>query len=411
MLDFSKYMHEIVELDPERRFARVQPGLVLDRLRDAAEEHALTFGPDPATHSRCTLGGMIGNNSCGVHSILAGVTADNIESLDLLLYDGTRLTVTNSDEEREGRIHQALRDLRDRYADHIRTGFPRIPRRISGYNLDRLLPENGFNVAAALVGTEGTCALVLEARCKLIESPQNRSLVVLGYTDCPTAADQVSEIMGYEPIGLETFDRRLVRNELVKGFPERPDLLPDGDAWLLVEFAEDERAERMLRDLRGEHLSAKLYESPQEIAQVWQMPEGGVGHSKVPGEHPGWPSWEDAAVPPERIGDYLRDLEALCAKHGRRVAALFGHVGHGCVHSRIDFDFLTPAGVANYRAFMEDAAELVCSEYGGSLSGEHGDGQARGELLERMFGPELVEAFRAFKAIWDPDGRMNPGKV
>jgi FAD/FMN-containing dehydrogenase/Fe-S oxidoreductase len=411
LLDFSKYMDEILELDPAARSARVQPGVVLDRLREAAEEHGLTFGPDPATHSRCTLGGMIGNNSCGVHSIIAGVTADNIEELDVLLYDGTRLTVTSADEQREGEIFDALRDLRDRYAEHIRTGFPRIPRRISGFNLDRLLPENGLNVAAALVGTEGTCALVLGARCTLIESPQNRSLVVLGYRDCPEAADQVTEIMGYEPIGLETFDRRLVRNELVKGFPERPDLLPDGDAWLLVEFAADEQAERLVRELRGPHIASKLYEDAGEIAEVWQMREGGVGHSKVPGEHPGWPSWEDAAVAPERIGDYLRDLEALCDKHGRRVAALFGHVGHGCVHSRIDFDFLTPAGVANYRAFMEDAADLVCGKYGGSLSGEHGDGQARGELLDRMYGPELMRAFREFKAIFDPGGHMNPGKA
>jgi FAD/FMN-containing dehydrogenase/Fe-S oxidoreductase len=428
LLDFSKYLHALLDLDPQARIARVQPGIVLDRLREAAEEHGLTFGPDPATHSRCTLGGMIGNNSCGVHSILAGVTADNIESLDVLLYDGTRLTLPSSVTEdeleraiarggREGEIYGRARELRDRYADRIRAGFPQIPRRISGFNLDRLLPEHGFNLAAAIVGTEATCALVLEARCRLIHSPQHRSLVVIGYRDCPTSADQVTEIMSFEPIGLETFDRRLVDNELRKGFPERPDLLPEGDAWLLVEFGgddkeeADEQAERLTGSLRGPHVELKLYEDADEIAAVWEMREGGVGHSKVPGDHPGWPSWEDAAVPPERIGDYLRDLEALCDRHGRRVAALFGHVGHGCVHSRIDFDFLTPSGVANYRAFMEDAADLVCGKYGGSLSGEHGDGQARGELLERMYGPELVQGFRDFKAIFDPDGKMNPGKV
>jgi FAD/FMN-containing dehydrogenase/Fe-S oxidoreductase len=428
LFDFSKYLNEILELDPDKRIARVQPGLVLDRLRDAAEEHGLTFGPDPATHSRCTLGGMIGNNSCGVHSIMAGVTADNVESLDVLLYDGTRMTVPSavSDDElevriarggREGEIYGRLRDLRDRYAQLIRDGYPDIPRRISGYNLDRLLPEAGFNLAAALVGTEATCALVLEARCKLIHSPQHRSLVVLGYDDAATAADQVADIMEFGPIGLETFDRRLVENELKKGFPERPDLLPAGDGWLLVEFGADskadadEQAERLLAKLRGPHIEPKLYEDPEEIAQVWEMREGGVGHSKVPGEHPAWPSWEDAAVPPERTGDYLRDLEGLCAKHGRRISCVFGHVGHGCLHTRIDFDFLTPQGVANYRAFMEDAAELACGKYGGSLSGEHGDGHARAELLDRMFGPELLQAFREFKAIFDPDGRMNPGKV
>jgi FAD/FMN-containing dehydrogenase/Fe-S oxidoreductase len=429
MFDFSKYMNEIVELDPERRLARVQPGVVLDWLREAAEEHKLTFGPDPATHSRCTLGGMIGNNSCGTHSIIAGVTADNIEALDVLLYDGTRMTLPShvSDEELErtiagggrvGEIYERLRDLRDRYADLIRERFPQIPRRISGYNLDRLLPEGGFNLAAAMVGTEATCALVLEARCKLIPSPQRRSLVLVGYGDCPAAADQVPWVMDYDPIGLETFDRRLVRNELVNGLKRRPELLPDGDAWLLVEFGADtdeeadEQAERFAAAARGKggHLGVKVYEDPDEIGQVWDIREGGVGHSKVPGEHPGWPSWEDAAVAPDQIGDYLRDLEKLCQRHGRRISCFFGHVGHGCVHSRIDWDFLTPEGVRNYRAFMEDAGDLIAS-YRGSLSGEHGDGHARAELYPKMFGPELVEAFREFKSIWDPDWRMNPGKV
>jgi FAD/FMN-containing dehydrogenase/Fe-S oxidoreductase len=431
MFDFSKYMHDVVELDAEHRFARVQPGLVLDWLRDAAEEHGLTFGPDPATHSRCTLGGMIGNNSCGTHSIIAGVTADNIESLDVLLYDGTRLelpSMVSADEieqtiaagGRVGDIYARLRDLRDRYGDLIRERYPNIPRRISGYNLDRLLPENGFNLAAAMVGTEATCGLVLEARCKLIPSPQHRALVLVGYEDCPAAADQVPEVMEFDPIGLETFDRRLVRNEQTLGRKRRTDLLPDGDAWLLVEFGGDsaadvtEQAEQFTdaikRGVGGSSLGVKHYEDADEIAQVWEIREGGVGHSKIPGEHPGWPSWEDAAVAPERIGDYLRDLEALCAKHGRRISCLFGHVGHGCVHSRIDWDFLTAEGIRNYRAFMEDAGDLV-AQYGGSLSGEHGDGHARAELLPKMFGHEIVNAFREFKAIWDPDGKMNPGKV
>jgi FAD/FMN-containing dehydrogenase/Fe-S oxidoreductase len=431
LIDFSKYLHAILELDPEQRFARVQPGLVLDDLRDAAEEHDLTFGPDPATHSRCTLGGMIGNNSCGVHSILAGVTADNVEALDVLLFDGTRLTapcrVDDDELERTiaaggriGDIYGRLRDLRDRYASTIRERFPDIPRRISGYNLDRLLPENGFNLAAALVGTEATCGLVLEARCTLIPSPQHRSLVLLGYDDAATAADQVPEIMQYEPIGLETFDRDLLDNELRKGFKRHPELLPDGDGWLLVEFGgadkneSGEQAERLMaavkRGAGGPHQDAKLYEDESEVAQVWEIREGGVGNSKVPGEHPGWPSWEDSAVAPERVGDYLRDLRKLCDKHGRRISCVFGHVGHGCLHTRIDWDFLTPQGVANYRAFMEDAGDLIAA-YGGSLSGEHGDGHARAELLPKMFGDEIVQAFREFKAIFDPDGRMNPGKV
>ncbi|HET8565644.1 MAG TPA: FAD-binding and (Fe-S)-binding domain-containing protein [Solirubrobacterales bacterium] len=431
LFDFSKYMNRLLELDPERQFARVQPGVVLDDLREAAEEHELTFGPDPATHSRCTLGGMIGNNSCGVHSIMAGVTADNVEALDVVLYDGTRLLLpcrVSEDEleeriargGREGEIYARLRDLRDRYGELVRGRYPQIPRRVSGYNLERLLPEHGFNVAAALVGTEATCALVLQAHLKLISSPQHRALVLIGYEDAPTAADHVPAIMEFGPIGLETFDRRLVDNELRKGFKRHPELLPDGDAWLLVEFGGDSaeeangQAEEMIAAIEkrgGDQIDSKLYEDSKEIKQVWEIREGGEGNSKIPGVHPGWPSWEDAAVPPERTGEYLRDLEALCEKHGRRVSTFFGHAGHGCIHTRIDWDFLTPAGVANYRAFMEDAAELVCGKYNGSLSGEHGDGQARAELLDRMFGPELVEAFAEFKGIFDPEGKMNPGKV
>jgi FAD/FMN-containing dehydrogenase/Fe-S oxidoreductase len=424
LIDFSKYLRELVEIDHEAMRARVQPGLVLDRLRERAEEHQQTFGPDPATHSRCTLGGMLGNNSCGVHSILAGVTADNVESLDVLLYDGTRLTVGRGDDAIRGpraeELTARLRSLADRWGDRVRAGFPKIPRRISGYNLDRLLPEHGFDVAAALVGTESTCCLVLGAELKLIPSPQHRSLVLLGYDAPWSAADHVPEVMGFDPIGLETFDQRLVDNELRKGFKRHPELLPGGEAWLLCEFGgdtkeeADARAERMVSAFRKkkdkDYLDLKLYEDEDEVQQVWEIREGGVGHSKVPGAHPGWPSWEDAAVAPERCGEYLREFDALVRDHGLTVSTYFGHVGHGCLHTRLDWNFATRDGIRRYRRFMEDAAALVAS-YGGSLSGEHGDGQARAELLDRMFGPELVEAFREFKAIWDPDQRLNPGKV
>ena len=254
IVDFSKYMHAILELDPAQKFARVQPGIVLDRLRDAAEEHDLTFAPDPATHSRCTLGGMIGNNSCGVHALMGGKTVDNIESLDILLYDGTRMTVGATTEAelqaiiagggRKGEIYAGLARIRDTYGDLIRQRFPRIPRRVSGYNLDELLPENGFNVARALVGTEGTCVTVLESRCALKHSPQHRRLVVLGFADPFIAADHVPAVLKYKPIGLEGFDGLLVDYMLRKHLAvDDVLLLPEGRGFLLCEFGADSAEE------------------------------------------------------------------------------------------------------------------------------------------------------------------------
>jgi FAD/FMN-containing dehydrogenase/Fe-S oxidoreductase len=429
VLDMSRHMHAIVDIDPERRRARVQPGVVLDRLREAAERHRLTFGPDPATHSHCTLGGMIGNNSCGVHSIMSGKTEANIERLDILTCDGVRMTVGPTTDQqlsaiiaaggRHGKIYAELLALRDRYADLIRQRFPVLPRRVSGYNLDQLLPENGFNVARALVGTEGTCVTVLEATTRLIHSPPARSLLVLGYPDLYMAADDVMRLMAHAPIGLEGMDARLVGQMKRKGqHAAHIALLPEGNGWLLVEFGGDtaqeanDRARRLMADLAGQPgaPSMRLLDDPVQAKAAWTIRESALGATAfVPGEGIGWEGWEDAAVPPENLGRYLREVRDLLKKYGY-VWSMYGHFGDGCVHMRIDFDLLTESGLRRFRGFVDEAADLVV-RYGGSLSGEHGDGQARAELLPKMFGPELVEAFREFKTIWDPDGRMNPGKV
>jgi FAD/FMN-containing dehydrogenase/Fe-S oxidoreductase len=429
VLDFSRYMADILEIDPVRRMARVQPGVVLDHLRDAAEKHHLTFAPDPATHGRCTLGGMIGNNSCGVHSVMAGKTDENIEELNVLTYDGLRLTVgeTSPDElERiigeggqRGHIYSGLRSLRDRYADLIRQRYPKIPRRVSGYNLNFLLPENGFHVARALVGTEGTCVTVVEATCRLVESPPERVLLVIAYPDIYQAADHVPEVMAYRPIGLEGVDQLLVEYTRRKHIsPEGLALLPEGGGWLLAEFGgksadEAEAQAGKLMDALGQSPhppKLRLLADQQQAKRVWEVRESSLGAiSHVPGEPLSWEGWEDAAVPPEKLGDYLRDFRELMTRYGYR-GTLYGHFGHACIHTRINFDFFTREGVQQYRKFMEAAADLVV-RYGGSLSGEHGDGQARGELLPKMFGSELVEAFSEFKALWDPDWKMNPGKV
>lgn len=430
VLDFSRHMNRILEVDPAGRFARVEPGVVLDNLRDSAEAHGLTFGPDPATHSRCTLGGMIGNNSCGVHSIMAGKTDANVEELDVVTWDGARFTVGRTTDEtldaivraggRRGEIHARLRSIRDRFAPLVRERFPKIPRAVSGYGLPFLLPENGFDVAKALVGTESTCAIVLEAKVTLVESPPVRNLVVLGFSDVYAAADCVVEVLSYGPIGLEGFDDRLVHDVEVKGLdPETMAMLPAGAGWLLVEFGGEtieeanDKARRMIDELAqgaGETPSALLLDDPARAKRIWKVRESALGATAVvPGRGHAHEGWEDAAVPPARLGSYLRDLRALLDRYGY-IGDFYGHFGDGCVHTRNDFDLESREGIAKFRSYMNDAAHLVAS-YGGSFSGEHGDGQSRAELLPIMFGDELVGAFREFKEAWDPNWKMNPGKV
>ncbi len=429
VLDFSKYMARIIEVDPVRRISRVQPGAILDHLRNAAEKHHLTFGPDPATHSRCTLGGMIGNNSCGVHSVMAGKTDDNIDELEILAYNGLRIKVgQTSDEElqknireggRRGEIYSGLKALRDKYSDLIRQRYPNIPRRVSGYNLNYLLPENGFHVARALVGSEGTCVTVLEATCRLVESPPERALLVIAYPDIYQCADRVPDVMAHKPIGLEGVDDLLVDFTRRKRLNlEGLALLPPGGGWLFAEFGgntagEAEAQARGLMELlnrSSDPPQMRLFSDKQQAKRVWEVRESALGAtSHVPGEPLGWEGWEDSAVTPDRLGNYLRNLHKLMSGYGYR-SALYGHFGHGCVHMRINFDLRSKQGISNYRKFVEEAADLVVS-FGGSLSGEHGDGQSRAELLPKMFGPELMQAFREFKALWDPDWKMNPGKV
>ncbi len=426
VFDFTKYMNKILEINPQQGFARVQPGVVLDSLRNQAELHQLTFAPDPSTHNRCTIGGMIGNNSCGTHSLLGGKTVDNVEALRIVLYDGTQLTVGATGEEdlagisavggRASEIYAKLRLIRDQYAGEIRDRFPQIPRRVSGYNLDELLPERGFDVARALVGTEGTCAIVLEAKLKLIHSPQHRTLVGIGYEDAFIAADHVPEILEFRPIGLEGFEGSIVDSLKQKGAPH-VDLLPEGRGILLVEFGGDDPsqpevvAQKLLARLKSTSIppTTRLY-TKEEARHVWHLREAGPRAAAfAPGAVPEWEGWDDAAVAPEKLGGYLRDIRKLMDEYGYR-GSFYGHFGHGCIHMRVSFDLQSEAGIRKYAEFIDRAADLVIS-YGGSLSGEHGDGQSRGALLPKMFGPELMRAFAEFKSIWDPGNKMNPHKV
>ncbi|WP_166459344.1 FAD-binding and (Fe-S)-binding domain-containing protein [Amycolatopsis pithecellobii] len=423
--DFSKYMNRVLEIDPQARTARVQPGLILDHLRDAAAAHGLTFSVDPATHARCTLGGMIGNNSCGTHSQRAGKTVDNVLSLDIITYDGLRMTVGPTSWEqyqrilaaggRQADIYRRLRELAERHEDAIRLRYPTVPRRVSGFNLEELLDERGFDVARALVGSESTCVLVLAATVRLLPDPPRRRLLVTGFPDAATAADHVPELADTGVIGLECFDAGVIDN-LHKHNIHLPgmDELPQGAAWLLAEYGGDTGHEV---DEQVRHAAAKVsepgvpavVEDPRRQSEIWEIRRSTIEYTRIPGEHAGLALWEDAGVPPERLGDYIRDYCALVTKHGYHTV-LFGHFGQGCMHNRLDPDLTTAAGVGNFRTFIDEAGDLV-ARYGGSLSGEHGDGQLRANQLIKIFGPELVDAFAEFKRIWDPTGRMNPGKV
>jgi FAD/FMN-containing dehydrogenase/Fe-S oxidoreductase len=431
VIDWSKYLHHIVELNPREKYSRVQPGTICDTLRNAAKPHTLTWGPDPATHDHCTFGGMLGNNSCGVHAQMAGKAGENVLSMDVVLYDGTQMTVGWMDDKeldaqiardgRVGKIYAQLKALRTRYAKLIEERYPPIPRRVSGYNLSHLLPgpDGRFNVAQALVGSEGTCVTILEAKVRLVYSYPKRVLLVLGYPSIYEAGDHVPEILKHNPIGFEGLDEFLITNVKKKGMPQMDDLavLPDGKGWLVVEFGAgtteeaEEQARQTMKALEGAGAPAmKLCVDEQQQQKVWDVREAGLGATAfVPGEPLAWEGWEDSAVPPAKVGGYLRDLCKLYEKYQYR-SALYGHFGQGCIHCRVNFDLLSAHGIRKWRSFMEDASDLVTS-YGGSISGEHGDGQSKAEFLYKMFGTELIEAFREFKSIWDPDWKMNPGKV
>ena len=388
-------------VDPDTRTAYVEPGIVLDDLKAAAAPHGLTFGPDPSTHSRCTLGGMIGNNSCGSHSVAWGTTLDNVVELDVLRYDGVRMTVGAGSE-----LPPELRAMVDENLALLRTELGRFSRQVSGFPLHQLLPEHGRDLAKALVGTEGTCVVVLGARVRLMELPTSPALLVLGFPDDVAAADAVPAILPHRPLTVESMDERIVALRAVRN-PEPPPVLPPGGAWLFVEVDGLPAAEGIAASLGMPH---EVVTEPARQRELWRLREEGSGIStRMADGAEAWPGWEDTAVPPERLGAYLRDLRELLARHGLR-GVPYGHFGEGCIHIRIDFDLVRAEGVARFRRFVEEGADLVV-RHGGTLSGEHGDGQVRAELLSRMYSPAMLDLFARFKAFWDPAGRMNPGMV
>ena len=417
VLDTSRYLNRVLSVDPERRTAVVEPGAVLDSITEAAAPFGLRFGPDPSTHSRATIGGAIGNNACGSRALRYGRSADNVVALDVVTGTGVRFTAgrygkdSPSGAAGEAGLLAGLRALAGGNLATIRTEFGRFTRQVSGYSMEHLLPENEFDVAKFLSGTEGSLALTLGATVRLVDAPRATALAVLGYPDMPAAAEAVPGLLPHLPVALEGLDARMVEVVRVRRGPAAVPGLPGGGGWLFAETAGDtvEEAVDAARKLAADGACADsaVFTGPQAAA-LWRIREDGAGlGGRTPAGAPAWPGWEDSAVPPASLGPYLRELAALMASHGVD-GLMYGHFGDGCVHARIDFPLRDRPGVL--RSFTEDAARLAAS-YGGSASGEHGDGRARGELLSVMYSAEAIGLLRGVKRLFDPGNLLNPGII
>ncbi|MET8946774.1 FAD-binding and (Fe-S)-binding domain-containing protein [Streptomyces sp. NPDC004542] len=429
VLDFSRHMNRILSVDPAGRTAVVEPGLVLDDLQRAAAPYGLAFGPDPSSHSRCTIGGMIGNDACGNHSVRHGRTVDHVTELRIVTADGDRAVAgpgglraaDPGDAAAAARISAldaALGELVAGNLAALRTELGRIPRQVSGYQLHHLLPEHGRDAARALVGTEGTCAVVTGATVALVPVPAATTLLALGYHDVVDAARDVPAILGHRPTAVEGMDEAIVATMRHRRGPGSVTGLPEGSAWLYVELdADDEeealrRGRALLAELRaaGRLVAGRVVESAAERRSLWRVREDGAGlAARLVDGGASWPGWEDAAVDPGDLAAYLHDFRALLARYAL-TGVLYGHFGAGCVHVRIDFEQSTAEGRTAMRAFLTDAAALVV-RHGGTLSGEHGDGRARSELLGVMYSVRMRAAFASFKRLFDPDGVLNPGVI
>jgi FAD/FMN-containing dehydrogenase/Fe-S oxidoreductase len=402
-------MNRIVALDPEARTAVVEPGVVMAALQDAAAPHGLRFGPDPSTWTRASLGGMIGNNACGPRAVAYGRTADNVVALDIL--DGTGRELHAA---RDLSVVPGLGDLVEANLATIRTTFGRFKRQVSGYSLEHLLPENGTHLARMLTGSEGTLGVITAATLDLVPIPSQPVLVVLGYPDMPTAADAVPALLAHRPLAIEGIDARLIDVVRRRRGDDAVPPLPDGAGWLLIEVGGPDAASAMdaARALAadGATSSVTIHPAGPEATALWRIRADGAGlGGRTPAGEPAWPGWEDAAVPPEHLGGYLRDFEALLDAHGLD-GLLYGHFGDGCVHVRVDFPIRDASGIPATRAFLHEAADLTVA-HGGSLSGEHGDGRARSELLAKMYPAEALALFGRVKSLFDPANALNPGVI
>ena len=419
VLDFSRHMNRVISIDPEARTATVEPGCVGSTLQAAAAKHGLRFGPDPSSQNRATIAGMVANNACGPHATAWGRTSDNIVSLDCVDGQGRRFTATTSHDAALSDV-PGLASLIDSNLAPIRTQLGRFKRQVSGYSLEHLTPEGGRNLAAMLTGTEGTLVLILSITVRLVPLPDAPVLAALGYRSMIEAADDVPALLAHSPLAVEGMDRRLVDVVRAHKGPGAVPALPEGEGWLLVEVGapgEDvtaslERARALCADSAA--IDTVVYPPGAQASALWRIRADGAGlGGRTPpdgaggGDQQAWPGFEDAAVPPENLGAYLRDFTALMEEYDID-GLLYGHFGDGCVHVRLAMPLETPEGVAHSRAFLQSAAR-ICAAHGGSVSGEHGDGRARGELLRFMYSPEMLDLFARVKHVFDPDNLLNPG--
>ncbi|HET7326403.1 MAG TPA: FAD-binding and (Fe-S)-binding domain-containing protein [Nocardioidaceae bacterium] len=413
VLDFSRHLDAVRDIDVDGRTARVQPGVVLDTLQHRLAPHRLRFGPDPSSHDRCTIGGMIGSNACGSHSVAWGTTADSVQSLTVALPSGDVVVL-----ERDCTDPALLRRLtavRDAALGPIRAELGRFPRQVSGYALQHLLPEHGVDPARAFVGSEGTLGVVLEARVGLVDLPAQQALVVAGYPDLVAAAAASPGLRAGGPLTVEALGTDVVAAYDSRPGPHPRPTLPRGSAWLLAQVGgaspeeARERAEALAAVARQSGASAvDIVTAQADQRALWRIRERGAGlASRTVDGRESWAGWEDAAVPPERLADYLGEFERLLSDHQRH-GVIYGHFGEGCVHVRIDHDLRSAPGRAAYREFQEQATALVV-RHGGVPSGEHGDGRARSELLSRVYSPDLLAAFSGLKHVFDPENLLNPG--
>ncbi len=409
ILDVGRHLNRVVSIDPDARTATVEPGVVQSQLQAAAKAFGLRFGPDPSTANRCTIGGMIGNNACGPRALGYGRSADNVVSLDIITGTGEHLTLTRGDDSRA-----PLPQLRDLVAAHlgtIRTEFGHFSRQVSGYSLEHLLPEHGFDVPAFFAGTEGTLGIITRATVKLVADAPVKQMIALGYPTMAEAADAMPQILPFRPTACEGLDARIVDVVRRRQGDAAVPPLPRGEGWMFLEVVGDDagevraRAEALLA--ASGCLDGWVVSDPRQAAVLWKIRADGAGLAGVSLDEPAYPGWEDAAVPPANLGAYLREFDALLAQHGLH-GLPYGHFGDGCVHCRIDFPLERDGGTGAYRAFVEDAARLA-ARHGGSMSGEHGDGRARSGLLPAMYSPSALALFGRVKHLFDPDNRLNPG--